>query len=103
LRQPNEPPAPLVAVRSLAQATATGEISWTTPQARATVYLERGRVAWATSTLGRFSFARELASRAGIDPSVLRVIVERCREQGTPFGEALDVRASPPWRRCGSC
>ena len=83
---------PLHAIRSLARMRETGEISWATQEMRANVYLERGRIAWATSTSGRFSFTSELIERAHVDRAVLRLIIERCRKEGLPLGEAL-VRA----------
>jgi hypothetical protein len=83
---------PLHAIRALAKSGQTGQLVWSDESARIVVYLERGRIAWATSTYGRFSLWRELGERARTDQAALRVILDRCRASSEPFGEAI-VRA----------
>lgn len=83
---------PLPTIHSYARHAATGQLSWTSEDLSATVYLERGRIAWATSSLGTFSFGREITKHAQVDVAELRAILERCRRERRPFGEAL-VRA----------
>jgi len=95
--------SPLSALRELSAAEATGEMICAAPDLEAHVYLQEGRIAWATSSASRYAFGRDLVRRAGIDQKDFREVVETCRRERRPLGETLvewglttteDVRAS---------
>lgn len=53
------------------------------------VYLQRGRIAWATDAANPFAFARHLRSEAKIDEEAFRMVLESCRRDRLPLGETL--------------
>lgn len=53
------------------------------------MYLQAGRIAWATDSRHRFAFASHLQSIAHIEPDTLRQVVEECRRERLPLGETL--------------
>jgi hypothetical protein len=95
--------APLDTLERLTRASATGELICATDDLEVHVYLQEGRVAWATSSAARFAFSRDLIERTGVDPETLKELVEDCRRNRRPLGETLvewklasleDVRSS---------
>ena len=95
--------SPLAALRELSAAEATGELICAAPALEAHIYLQEGRIAWATSSASRYAFGRDLIRRSGIDQRDFREVVETCRRERRPLGETLvqwglstteDVRAS---------
>ena len=67
----------------------TGEFLCVTASVEIGVYLQHGRVAWATVSSHPFEFARYLERRFGIDDGTFRRFVERCRRDRLPLGETL--------------
>jgi hypothetical protein len=53
------------------------------------VYLQGGRVAWATDSTHPFAFATHLQESAGIDVDTFRDVVEECRRDKLSLGETL--------------
>jgi hypothetical protein len=80
---------PIAIVRRLAGAGATGELICAEGELEVHVYLQQGRVAWATSSEARFAFGRELVRRCNVDPETLKELVEDCRRNRRPLGETL--------------
>lgn len=80
---------PLARLQALAQASANGELICAAPQIEIHVYLQRGRIAWATDSRHPFAFASHLRSTARIDDATLRQVVEECRRERLPLGETL--------------
>lgn len=90
-------------LRDYAAAGRSGELIVATENVEVHVYLQRGRVAWATSSRARFAFTRHLMRACGIDRDTVRHAVEECQRTRKPFGETLvawklasedDVRAA---------
>lgn len=80
---------PLAIVRRLSTQGATGELICAEGDLEVHVYLQQGRVAWATSSEQRLAFGRELVRRCNVDPETLRELVEDCRRNRRPLGETL--------------
>ncbi len=76
-------------LRELSAAQATGELICATAELEAHIYLQQGRVAWATSSASRYAFGRDLIRRVGIDQNEFREVVESCRRERRPLGETL--------------
>jgi len=74
---------------SLASSAASGEYICVCPAAEIHVYVQRGRVAWATDSRHPFAFAAHLQQTAGIDTDTFRQVVEECRRDRLPLGETL--------------
>ncbi|MEW5737396.1 MAG: hypothetical protein AB1938_00635 [Myxococcota bacterium] len=53
------------------------------------LYLQRGRIAWGTTSTDRFLFRRLLVSRCGIDERALREVVQEGLRTRRPLGETL--------------
>lgn len=80
---------PLSVLRRLSAEQATGELICAARDLEVHVYLQQGRVAWATSSAARLAFARELVRRSGIDATTLQELVDDCRRNRRPLGETL--------------
>jgi hypothetical protein len=74
---------------SLAGAGASGELVCASPVGEFHVYLQEGRIAWATDSKHPFAFAAHLQDTAGIDVDTFRHVVEECRRERLPLGETL--------------
>jgi hypothetical protein len=85
----HERESPLVLLERLSRAGATGELICAAEDLEVHVYLQEGRVAWATSSAARFAFGRDLRQRAGIDAQTFKELVEECRRSRRPLGEML--------------
>jgi len=80
---------PLDGLASLARASASGEFICASSTGEVHVYLQRGRIAWATDSRHPFAFAAHLQDTAGIDVDTFRQVVEECRRDRLPLGETL--------------
>jgi len=80
---------PLSELRDLAARGGTGEFICATAAAEVHVFLQRGRVAWATSSTHPFEFARYIREHNKIDDTTFRHVVEECRRDKLPLGETL--------------
>jgi hypothetical protein len=74
---------------SLASAGASGELVCASSTGEFHVYLQEGRIAWATDSKHPFAFAAHLQDSAGIDVDTFRHVVEECRREKLPLGETL--------------
>jgi hypothetical protein len=79
----------LSAIQSLASRAATGELICASSDLEVHVYLQRGRIAWATSSKAELAFSRDLLRRTGVDKETFREIIEDCRKSRRPLGETL--------------
>ncbi len=88
---------------ALAAREATGELICASESGEVHVYLQRGRLAWATDSEHPFAFTRHLQEMTGIDTESFRDILDSCRRERRPLGETLvswgvttaeDVRAA---------
>jgi hypothetical protein len=80
---------PLRALRALVDRKASGEFISASDVAEVHVYLQRGRIAWATDSEHPFAFTRYLQTSAGIDSEGFRDILESCKRERRPLGETL--------------
>jgi len=80
---------PIDRLQSLARSSANGELICAASQVEIHVFLQGGRIAWATDSRHPFAFATHLQSSARIDPDTLRQVVEECRRERLPLGETL--------------
>lgn len=67
----------------------SGEFICATSMVEVHVFLQRGRIAWATDAAHPFEFAKELKSRQNIDDLTFREVIEACRRDRLPLGETL--------------
>lgn len=73
----------------LAAGNASGEFICATSSLEVHVYLQAGRVAWATDSKHPFAFAKYLQESARIDDDTFRQVIEDCRRDKLPLGETL--------------
>jgi hypothetical protein len=76
-------------LQHLARSAANGELICAASQVEIHVFLQAGRIAWATDSRHPFAFATHLQTIARIDPDTLRQVVEECRRERLPLGETL--------------
>ena len=81
--------APLDVLRDLADREASGELICVAGEVEVHVFLQRGRVAWATDSEHPRAFARHLQDMTGIDDASFRDILESCQRERRPLGETL--------------
>lgn len=68
---------------------ATGEFIAVTELVEVHVYLQAGRLAWATTTAERFVFLTYLKTVHSIEPGLLREALAESYRERRPFGETL--------------
>jgi hypothetical protein len=73
----------------LADRRASGELICVGPSHEIHVYLQYGRVAWATDSLHPLAFTRHLKTAASISDDSLREVLDECRRSRLPLGETL--------------
>jgi hypothetical protein len=81
--------APLRTLGDLVQKRTSGEFICASASAEVHVFLQRGRVAWATDSQHPFAFTRYLQTSAGIDADGFRDILDSCKRERRPLGETL--------------
>ena len=81
--------SPLKHLRLLVQQEATGEWVCASTRAEVHVFLQSGRVAWATSSAAELGFTQHLLEATEVDPASIREVVRACRRERPPFGETL--------------
>jgi hypothetical protein len=82
------PPA-LTLLRVHADQGLTGELLLQGQGGFVRVYLQRGRVAWASDSRHRHGFTTNLKALARIDDGAVEAVVDGCRRTRRPIGEAL--------------
>ncbi|HSD88959.1 MAG TPA: hypothetical protein VLB44_15635, partial [Kofleriaceae bacterium] len=80
---------PIDELQRLSRAGVNGELICAASQVEIHVFLQAGRIAWATDSRHPFAFASHLQTIARIDPDTLRQVVEECRRERLPLGETL--------------
>ena len=83
----NEPP--FNALTELAEQGSSGEFVCVAPSAELHVYLQNGRVAWATDSSSPLAFSRWLLEHTGLTREVYLEVLESCRIDRLPLGETL--------------
>jgi hypothetical protein len=82
-------PGPLDELYAVAMSGASGEFICASATVEVHVYLQTGRLAWATDSTHAFAFARHLQDTAGIDRETFKQLSEECRREKQPLGETL--------------
>jgi hypothetical protein len=85
----NSKPSPLDGLRASAHAHLSGEFICATSAVEIHVFLQRGRIAWATDSSHPFEFGRYIKARCSIDDDSFRHVLEECRRDRLPLGETL--------------
>lgn len=62
------------------------------------VFLQRGRVAWATDSSHPFEFVRQLRERCGITEETFREVLKECRQSHVPLGQTLVSWGLASWQ-----
>lgn len=83
---------PLAILVELSEARMSGELICASDEAEVHVYLQHGRIAWATDSTHPFAFTRRLREITAIENDTLREILEACKRERRPLGQ-------PPARR----
>ncbi len=73
----------------LAKRRASGEFVCSCSNDEVHVYLQRGRIAWATDSKHRHAFTQHLKEQARLDDSSIEAVVTECRRSKRPMGETL--------------
>lgn len=73
----------------LSRSNASGEFIVASNDTEVHLYLQRGRIAWGTTSTNRFSFVRHLLETCDIDEASFREVVDSCRKNNQPLGETL--------------
>lgn len=73
----------------LATQGASGELVCSTDGGEIHVYLQGGRVAWASSTSQRRAFTEHLKAITGVEDEVIEAVVAECSRTRRPIGEGL--------------
>ncbi len=81
--------APLAELQRLTDLSASGELICVTSHLEAHVYLQQGRVAWATSSSHPFEFSRFIRRSGKVDDETFRQVLAECRREKLPVGETL--------------
>lgn len=76
----------------LAERGATGELVCACEGGTVRVYLQRGRVAWASDSSHPRAFTGHLKRHAGLDTPIVEAVVADCRATRRPIGETLLAR-----------
>jgi len=79
-------------ILELAGEGATGELVCACQAGRVHVYLQRGRVAWASDGRHPRAFTGHLKRHAGLETPVIEEVVSECRASHRPIGETLLAR-----------
>lgn len=82
---------------SYARAGRSGEFICSSLAVEVHVYLQRGRVAWATDSNHPFVFARHLKEASVIDDDSFRHVLDECRKDHLPLGETLVAWGLARW------
>ncbi len=80
---------PIQKVLELSQKGVCGEMICATASVEVHVFLQSGRVAWATDSSHPFAFGQRIQESASIDERTFRQVVEECRRERLPLGETL--------------
>lgn len=82
-------PEPLSTMIALVRDHASGELVCASEDLEVHVYLQRGRIAWATDASRPLAFTRHLLEHTRIDIDTYREFLETCRREKLPLGETL--------------
>ena len=81
--------SPLAALLELVTLGASGEFVCVSTNVELHVYLQSGRIAWATDSTRPFAFSRHLLENTSITKETFKEVLESCRRDRLPLGETL--------------
>ena len=81
--------SPIGALLEHAARGVSGELIGVSDGVEVHVYLQRGRLAWATDSVHPLAFTRRLVATAKIDVETFREVLDACRREKRPLGETL--------------
>lgn len=90
---------PALRLVELCSLRSSGELICSSELGEIHVYLQRGRLAWATDSTHPFAFAAYLRREENIDADTLRHVVDECRKHKLPLGETLVAWKLVTWDR----
>jgi hypothetical protein len=82
----------LAAVFTHIDAEETGEFVCVSATSELHVYLQAGRIAWATNSAHPLAFSRHLLAHTSLRKDVFAEVLESCRRDRLPLGETLLAR-----------
>lgn len=82
-------PSPLAALFALVAEDASGEFVCVSSTCELHVYLQGGRIAWATDSTLPFAFSRHLLENTALTKETFNEVLEACRRDRLPLGETL--------------
>ncbi len=88
-RPPGLGPPALEQLVDLAERGASGEFVCSCSNAEVHVYLQSGRIAWASDSRHRRAFTQHLKEHARLDEASIEAVVAECRRSKRPIGETL--------------
>jgi hypothetical protein len=83
------PARPLDELVHAAGRGSTGEFICATTALEIHVYVQHGRIAWATVSSHPFEFVRHIKQHARIDDETFKQVLDECRREKLPLGETL--------------
>ncbi len=83
----------------LAKRGASGEFVCSCSNAEIHIYLQGGRVAWASDSRHRRAFTQHLKEHARIDEASIEAVVDECRRSKRPIGETLMAWNLASWEQ----
>jgi hypothetical protein len=81
--------APLDLLFDLVAQDASGELVCVSSSLELHLYLQSGRIAWATDSSQPFAFVRHLLEHTALTREILHEVTETCRRDRLPLGETL--------------
>ncbi|MCA9664768.1 MAG: hypothetical protein KC503_04240 [Myxococcales bacterium] len=88
---------PLKQMIGAVEREATGEFICVTSLAEVHVYMQSGRIAWATDSTHSLAFVKHLKCTTRLDDATLRDVFRDCRRERLPLGETLVNRGVVSW------
>jgi hypothetical protein len=85
----SEQEKPLAALLGLVRDGASGEFVCVSSTCELHVYLQSGRIAWATDSTLPFAFSRHLLENTSLAKETFHEVLEACRHDRLPLGETL--------------
>ena len=80
---------PLLALRNCCANKETGELVFVADVGELHVYIQAGRIAWATDSNARFAFSRHIVEQCDIDKATFKELIRDCQRLKKPLGEML--------------
>jgi hypothetical protein len=90
---------PLEKLAAFAREMRSGEFICAASSLEVHVYLQEGRIAWATDSAHPLAFSKHLQETTDIDAGTLKEVVLSCRKEKLPLGETLVEWGIASWEQ----